>query len=395
VVDLAGLPEDRREAAAHAAAGGEAGRPFDLAAPGRGPLLRCVLIRHAASDHTALLTVHHIAGDGWSMGVLVREVTALYAAFAAGRPSPLPEPPVQYADFALWQRGWLQGETLDRQLDYWRQRLAGLPPTELPGDRPRPPVRSGRGATLPLAVDAAVVTGLRALARQEGATLFMSLFAAFAVLVRRRTGSDRPVLGTDIANRRHAELEGLLGLFVNQLVLSVDLAGDPAFRELLRRVRRDTLEAYLHQDAPFERLVEVLRPERDVSRTPLFQLKLVLQNAPFAAEGLADLRVTPVDLPGRTAKFDLLLNLTETADGGLAGHAEYSTDLFEAATVARLLDAFALVLRTAAERPDSTVGEIEEELARQDAREEERRDRERRAASLARARRRVLVDQSA
>jgi non-ribosomal peptide synthetase component F len=211
--------------------------------------------------------------------------------------------------------------------------------------------------------------------------------------VHRQTGSDRLAIGTDIANRRHAELEGLIGLFVNQLVLRVDLAGDPTFREILRQARRDTLDAYLHQDAPFERLVELLRPERDLSRTPLFQLKLVLQNAPFSAESLRDLRVAPFAVPQQTAKFDLLLNLVETGDG-IAGNAEYSTDLFETATIARLLDGFAHVLRIVTESPDACLGEIEAELARQEAQEEEQREQERRSLALSRARRRVLVDQT-
>ncbi|HYG62677.1 MAG TPA: condensation domain-containing protein, partial [Thermoanaerobaculia bacterium] len=378
VVDLSALPEWEREPEAVALAREEASRPFDLTdltERHRGPLLRGLLLRLAADDHVVALTVHHIAGDGWSMGVLVREVTALYAAFAAGLPSPLPELPVQYVDFAVWQRSWLEGEVLDGQLDYWRHRLAGLAPAELPADRPRPPARSGRGATLPVTLPRDLAEALRALGRQEDATLFMVLLAGFSVLVHRHSANDRPVFGTDIANRRQAELEGLIGLFVNQLVLSVDLAGDPTFRELLRRVRRDTLEAYTHQDAPFERLVELLRPDRDVSRTPLFQLKLVLQNAPFSAQSLPDLGVAPLEVPGQTAKFDLLLNLMETG-AGIGGHAEYSTDLFEAATVARWLGGFALVLRTAAERPDAHLHEIEAVLARQEALEEERREQE-------------------
>jgi acyl carrier protein len=390
-IDLSGLPESARGPAALALAGEEAVRPFDL---GQVPLLRGVLLRLGVDAHIVALTVHHIAGDGWSMGVLVGEITALYTALAAGEPPPLPEPAVQYADYAVWQRSWLQGEALDRQLDYWRQRLAGLTAAEIPGDRPRPPVRSGKGAALPVAVESAAAEALRTLGRQEDATLFMILIAAFAVLVHRQTGDDRPVLGTDIANRRHAELEGLLGLFVNQLVLSFDLSGDPTFREVLRRVRRDTLEAYQHQDAPFDRLVELLRPERDASRTPLFQLKLVLQNAPAAAQSLHNLQVAPLDVPQQTAKFDLLLNLIEARDGSIVGQAEYSTDLYEPATIGRLLTSFAVVLRSAAERPDAHLGEIAEEIARQEAAEEERRDQERRSRSLAKARRRVLVGEA-
>ncbi len=393
VVDLSALPERAREAAALALAGEEAGRPFDLS---REPLLRGVLLRLEEQDHVVALTVHHIASDGWSMGILVREVTALYATFAEGRSSPLPELPVQYADFAVWQRGWLEGEALERQLDYWRERLAGLAAAELPADRSRPPVRSGRGAAVPVSVPGALAEALRDLGRQEDATLFMALLAAFSVVVHRYSGRDRVILGTDIANRRHAELEGLIGLFVNQLVLRVDLAGDPTFREVLRQVRRDTLEAYMHQDAPFDRLVEMLRPERDLSRTPLFQLKLMLQNATFGRvemQSLRDLSVSGLHVPQQTAKFDLLLNLIEIGDG-IGGQAEYSTDLFEAATIARLLDRFALVLRCVAEHPDARLHEIDAELARQEAQEEEQREQERRSLALSRARRRVLVDQT-
>ncbi|HSN85634.1 MAG TPA: condensation domain-containing protein, partial [Thermoanaerobaculia bacterium] len=244
---------------------------------------------------------------------------------------------------------------------------------------------------LPVDVNGALTNALRTLGRQEDATLFMSLLAAFAVLVHQSTGADRLVLGTDIANRRHAELDGLIGLFVNQLALSFDLSGDPTFREILRQVRRDTLEAYTYQDAPFDRLVDLLSPERDLSRTPLFQLKLVLQNAPRAEQSLRDLTVAPLDLPRQSAKFDLLLNLIESGDG-ISGQAEYSTDLFEAATIARFLDGWTLILRIVAERPDTPLREIGSELARLQARNEEQQDQERWSNSLARKRRRVLVD---
>jgi len=387
VVDLMGLPPNRREPQALALTGEEAGRPFDLA---HNPLLRGVLLRLADEEHVLALTMHHIASDGWSTGILGHEVAALYPALSEGRPSPLPELPVQYADFAVWQRSWLQGETLDRQLAWWRKRLAGFAPAELPADHPRPPVRTGRGASLSFSLPGALAEDLRTLGRQENATLFMVLLAAFSVAVRGAAARDRLVLGTDIANRQHAELEGLIGLFVNQLVLGVDLSEDLTFRELLRQVRRDTLEDYMHQDAPFDRLVAMLRPERDLSRTPLFQIKLVLQNAPFAALGLRKLSITPLDMPLKTAKFDLLLNLVETEEG-IQGQAEYSTDLFEAPTIARFLDRFALVLRSVVERPNTHIYEMDSELAAQDARNEERRDQERRSLSLTRARRRVLA----
>ncbi len=384
LLDLAGLPRELAEREVWRVAAAEALRPFDLL---RGPILRAALLRLRPDEHVLVAAVHHVAMDGWAGGVFRRELAALYEQATA---TELPELPVQYADFAAWQRGWLQGDLLDRQLEYWRQRLAGLAPSELAVDHPRPPVRSGRGAALPIHVEAGVVENLRGLGRQEDATLFMSLLAAFAVLVRQRSARDRVVLGTDIANRTRAELEGLIGLFVNQLVLSFDLSGNPTFRELLRQVRRHTLEAYAHQDAPFDRLVELLRPERDMSRTPLFQLKLVLQNVPAEVQSPRALTVTALELPRPTAKFDLLLNLLETGDG-LAGHAEYSTDLFKATTIGRLLDDFARVLRQVAERPDTHLREIEAELIFLDVREEERRAQERRSLSLARARRRTLV----
>jgi len=243
-----------------------------------------------------------------------------------------------------------------------------------------------------MTIPGALAETLRTLGRQEEATLFMSFMAAFSVLVHRSTGSDRLVVGTDIANRRRGELEDLVGFFVNQLVLAFDLSGDPTFRELLQQVRRDILEAYAHQDAPFDRLVELLKPERDVSRTPLFQLKLVLQNAPFSMQSPQGLTMSPLYVHTQTAKFDLLLNLMETGDG-IAGYAEYSTDLFEAATIARLLQGFERVLRIVVERPDARLREIAAELARLEAQEEEKRDQESWSRSLARTRRRVLVDQ--
>ncbi|HKV10474.1 MAG TPA: condensation domain-containing protein, partial [Thermoanaerobaculia bacterium] len=384
LLDLSGLPGALAERETLRAAEQGVLQPFDLLC---GPVLRAMLLRLKPEEHVLVTDIHHVAVDGWSWAVFSREMVELYE---KGEAAGLPALPVQYADFAVWQRRWLQGEALNLQLEYWRERLAGLAPVELPADRPRPPVRSGKGAALPVAVERGPVEGLRALGQQEDATLFMSLLAVFAVLVRQRTKKDRPVVGTDIANRTRAELEGLIGLFVNQLVLSFDLAGNPTFREVLRQVRRDTLEAYRHQDAPFDRLVELLRPERDVSRTPLFQLKLVLQNTPFAAHHLPELSVAPLEMPQRTAKFDLLLNLVETGDG-LSGFAEYSTDLFEAATIARLLDDFALVLKSVAGRPDLRLREIEAELDRLELRDEEERDRERRSLSLARARSRARV----
>ncbi|HSF39387.1 MAG TPA: amino acid adenylation domain-containing protein [Thermoanaerobaculia bacterium] len=388
LLDLSGLPAAPAEREAQRLAGEEARRPFDLF---HGPVLRAALLRLQPGEHVLLVDIHHIAVDGWSWGVFYRELAELYE---KGEQAGLPELPVQYADFAAWQRRWLQGEALTRQLEYWRERLAGLPPVELPADHARPAVRSGRGAVLPLSIPGELAEALRGLGRQEDATLFMTLLAAFFVLLRSCTRRDVLSVGTDIANRTRAELEGLMGLFVNQLVLRCDLPGDPTFREVLRRVRRETLEAYAHQDAPFDRLVEILNPVRDMSRTPLFQVKLVLQNTPFDAQPLRDLSIAPFEVPRTTVKFDLLLNLLE-GKTGIVGRAEYSTDIFAAPSIARLLDGFAVILRTVSERPDARLGEIEAVLAGIEAQEEEELDKERRSVSLARARRQAVVAQPA
>ncbi|HEV7514904.1 MAG TPA: condensation domain-containing protein, partial [Thermoanaerobaculia bacterium] len=268
VVDLSvlsGGPGGAREAAIRRLAGEEAGRPFDLA---QGQPLRVALLRQSGSLHVLLLTVHHIAADGWSMEVLVRELPALYGAFCAGRRSPLPELPLQYADFAVWQRAWLSGATLEAQTAYWRQALAGAPILDLPTDRPRPAVRSSRGAGRKMALPPCLSADLRRFARGQGATPFMVLLAAFEILLGRLDGQEDLLVGSPIANRNHREIEGLIGFFVNTLVLRADLSGDPDFLTFLGRTREATLSAYAHQDLPFEKLVEELAPVRDGSRTP-------------------------------------------------------------------------------------------------------------------------------
>ncbi|HEY3571702.1 MAG TPA: amino acid adenylation domain-containing protein [Thermoanaerobaculia bacterium] len=349
VVDLGGLPERRREAAALALAGDEALRPFDLR---RGPLLRCVLLRLGEGAHVAALTLHHIASDGWSGGILVREIAALYPELAEGRPSPLPELPVQYADFAVWQRSWLRGEVLEDGISFWRRQLAGLPPLlELPTDRPRPAIRSDRGATRRMSLNAGISRRIEALARSEGATLFMVLLAAFQTLLARYSGQDDLAVGTSIAGRNREETEGLIGLFINTLVLRGDLAGSPTFREVLHRSRETALAAYLHQDVPFERLVDELAPERNLAHTPLFQVLLVLQNVPVESLEVRDLRLRPVGETRRLAQLDLSLTLMEHG-GGLIGEAEYATELFDAPTVDRFAAHFERLLAAAITEPD-------------------------------------------
>ncbi len=354
-VDLSGLPEDRRDAEVLVLAGEEAVRPFDLT---RGPLLRGSLLRLGESDHVAVLTLHHIVSDGWSMELLVREVAELYAAFTAGRPSPLPGLPVQYADFALWQRSWLRGEILADEIAWWRRQLAGLPPLlELPTDRPRPAVQSYRGAIRPVRLPAEWLRQAGALGRREGATLFMLLLAAFQTLLARYSGQEDLAVGSPVAGRNRVEIEGMIGFFVNTLVLRGDLSGAPTFRELLGRVRETALAAWLHQEVPFEKLVEELAPERSLAHSPLFQVMLVLQNVPIESLEIEDLSLRPVSVEGTTAKFDLTVNLAEQ-DGGLLGMVEYATDLYDAATIDRMIAGFERLLAGMTEGPERRASEL-------------------------------------
>ncbi|HVS00369.1 MAG TPA: amino acid adenylation domain-containing protein, partial [Thermoanaerobaculia bacterium] len=352
LVDLSALPERARETLALTLAEEESARPFDLGDPGRGPLLRGVLLRLAAEDHVAALTMHHIASDGWSMGILVREVTALYAA------SPLPELPVQYADFAVWQGSWLQGEVLEREISFWRGQLAGLPPLlELPTDRPRPTTQSYRGASRHLRLPAERLRQVRALGGREGATIFMVLLAGFQALLARYSRQQDLAVGTPVAGRNRLETEGLIGFFVNTLVLRGDLSGRPSFEELLGRTRETALAAYLHQDVPFEKLVQELAPERSLSHSPLFQVMLTLQNAPVESHETEGLRVQLVSGARTTAKFDLELILQEH-DSGVYGVVEYATDLFDAVTIDRLIVHYETLLTAALAAPEEAASEL-------------------------------------
>ena len=354
ILDLEGTPEADREARARSLIAEEARRPFDLA---RGPLLRASLIRLGDREHIILVTMHHIASDGWSIGVLIREVGALYDAFRAGRPSPLPEPALQYADYATWQRGWLSGDVLRSRLDFWTGQLTGVPALEIPTDRPRPPAMSHRGGTRSILVPRPVVDELKALGRKEGATLFMTLLSAFQVLLHRYSGQADVAVGSPIAGRTLSELEGLIGFFVNTLVLRGDVSGDPSFREFLKRVRKTALAAYAHQDLPFEQIVGALHPQRDPSRTPLFQAMLVLQNAPLPMPAGTDLELEVLDAMSGTAKFDLTLFATEDAQG-MTLLMEYATDLFDAATIDRMLGHLKTLLESVVASPDLSVGSL-------------------------------------
>ena len=353
--DLSALAPAQREAEAQRRAQAEAQAPFDLE---RGPLVRARLLRLAPSEHWLLLSLHHIVTDGWSMGVLFNELSALYGAYRQGEASPLAELPVQYADYALWQREWLQGEVLEQQLAYWRQALTELPVLELPTDRPRPMVASYRGARVSFELGEALTRGLKELSRREGATLFMTLLAAFQVLLYRYSGQEDLAVGVPIAGRSRPELEGLIGFFVNTLVLRADLSGAPSFREHLARVRTRALEAYAHQDLPFEKLVEALAPTRDLSRNPLFQVSLVLQNTPPGELKLDGLEALPLrGLGSESAKFDLSLELTESA-GRLSGSIQYATDLFEAATIERLVGHWRVLLEAIVADPGQAISQL-------------------------------------
>jgi amino acid adenylation domain-containing protein len=338
------------EADARRVAMEESQRPFDLAA---GPLLRARVLRLSEQEHMLLCTMHHIISDGWSMEVLTRELTTLYEAYAKGEPSPLPELPIQYADYAHWQREWLQGEVLEQQLNYWKQQLSGGPAVlELPTDYPRPAVQTFRGAHQSLTLPAKLTTELKALTQREGVTLFMTLLAAFQTLLSRYSGQDEIVIGTPIAGRNRAETESLIGFFINTLVLRTDLSGNPSFEELLRRVREVALGAYAHQEVPFEKLVEELQPERDMSRAPLFQVMVVLQNAPVAEVAkIEGLEVIREGGESGTAKFDLMLSVSETSDGRLQTLWEYNTDLFRSRTIDRMMDHFEVLLNAVVSNP--------------------------------------------
>jgi amino acid adenylation domain-containing protein len=363
VVDLTPLSEDARARAAKALVGEDYSQPFDLT---QSPLFRAVLLVLGPEEHVLTLTLHHIISDDWSIGVLAREVITLYEAFSGGHRSPLPELKIQYVDFAHWQRQWLRGDTLEKHLAYWDKQLGGdLPKLDLPTDRVPRAIQTFRGATHPVNLSKALSESLRAIGEGEGATLFMTLLAAFQVLLHRYTGQDEIIVGSPIANRNRVEVEAIIGFFVNMLVLRTDLSGNPGFRDLLARVREVTLGAYAHQDLPFEQMVERVQPERSLSHSPLFQVAFVLQNG-FGPLRMTDnlpnretpkeddLRWSPYSVSRMTAKFDLTLNLQETADG-IQGVLEYSTDLFEASTIERMVGHFQNLLQSIAAQPNQPI----------------------------------------
>jgi amino acid adenylation domain-containing protein len=328
---------------------------FDLE---RGPLVRVRLLQLSQTQYVMLFTLHHIIADGWSMGLLVDELATLYPAFCAGELSPLPKLPIQYADFAVWQQNWLQGEVWEKQLNYWKEQLNNISILSLPTDKPRPAIPSFRGATQSFILPKDLTEALKSLSRRAGVTLFMTLLAAFKVLLHRYTGQDDICIGSPIANRNRAEIEKLIGFFVNSLVLRTDLSGNPTFLELLSRVKEVTLEAYAHQDLPFEKLVEELQPERNLNYNPLFQVAFQLQNTPAQTLELPELTLSSLNQNGaQTAKFDLDLSLAETNEE-LIGHLEYSTDLFEPATIARMVEHLQTLLNGIVANPENKISEL-------------------------------------
>ena len=367
-IDLQSLPTLERTVALQRLLSEAMQRSFDLS---QGPLLQLLLIQLSETEYVLLLNFHHIVFDEWSSGVFIQELGALYTAFKQDQPSPLGELPIQYADFAHWQREWLQGDVLETQLAYWRQQLSQVAVLDLPTDRPRPPVQSYRGTTRQLEIPQGLMEALESLSQQVGVTLFMTLLAGFQTLLHRYTGQTDIAVGSPIANRNRSELEGLIGFFVNSLVLRADLSGDPMFRDLLERVRSVALAAYAHQDVPFEKLVEELHPERHLSRNPLFQVVFALQNAPMSQLELPGLTLRSSNFETTTTRFDLELYLWECSDdfrslwgdgwnhaAGLRGVMVYNTDLFDPTTILRLVESFQTLLEGIAANPNQRLSEL-------------------------------------
>jgi amino acid adenylation domain-containing protein/non-ribosomal peptide synthase protein (TIGR01720 family) len=353
--DLSTLSSSEQEIQVRQLAQQEARQPFFL---DRSPLLRVKLLRLNAQTHVILVTMHHIAADGWSVGVLVREIALLYQAERQRHPRKQPDLPIQYADFAAWQRQWLEKEVLETQLNYWRKQLQGVPPLlELPTDRPRKAVQTNRGGSLTFELEQKLAQALKSLSHKSGCTLFMTLLAAFKTLLYRYSDSEDIIVGSPIANRNRAELEGMIGCFANTLVLRTDLSGNPSFLELLHRVKEMALGAYTHQDLPFEQLVEDLQLERSLSYTPLFQVMFLLQNAPIGTLEVEDLSWSPIISDSGTAKFDLTLAMSETANL-LTGRFEYNQDLFDSSTVHRMVGHWQTLLEAIVANPNQRLSEL-------------------------------------
>jgi len=355
IINLEHLSGKDWEAEVKQFAAESAKKPFNLA---KGLLVRATLLRLSEEEHVLLVIMHHIITDGWSEGVFLRELSTLYAAFSKNQPSPLPKLPIQYVDFAVWQRDRLKGEFLATQLNYWKQQLQGeLPVLQLPTDRPRPNLTTFTGAKQYFTFSASLTNALKQLSQREDATLFMSLLAAFNILLYRHTDQEDILIGSPIANRNRAELEGMLGLFVNTLVLRNNLSGNPSFRKLLHRVREVTLDAYGHQDLPFEMLVEELQPERDLRRNPLYEIMFVLQNTPGSVEEASGLTLRTLEFDSGTAQLDIFLSMSESEEG-LTGCLEYNTDIFDSTTITQFINNFQTLLENIVANPEQHLSEL-------------------------------------
>ncbi len=356
VIDLRDKPDDVREKEILRLATAEARKPFDLA---KGPLFRAQILKAGEKDHVVLITMHHIISDGWSIGVLVSEITSHFAAFLENRPVQIPEPEIQYGDFAEWQQEYLKGEVLEKQLQFWKEQVGNNPPVlELPTDRPRPLVQTNVGSAAFTLIPKDIADALTKLGRKEGATLFMTLLSAFKVLLYRYSGQPDVCIGTPIANRTRKEIEGIIGIFINTLVLRTQFYDNPGFREMLRRVRKNTLDAYDHQDLPFEYLVDKLQPERDMSYPPLFQVMFILQNAPVKMQRIStDLQMEMIDVDMGTSTFDITLSMSESPQG-LHANVEFNTDMFDRGTIERMLAHFKNLLQSIIADPDAPVANL-------------------------------------
>lgn len=330
----------------------------EAASPRRSGARGTRLLRLSKEEHWLLFTIHYIVFDGWSLGVLLRELTVLYEAFHTGKPSPLPDLPIQYADFAYWQRNWLQGDILKSLLTYWKQKLiASPPPLDLPIAQPRPNFQMYRDAIQLFVLPKTLTDALKALSRREGATLFMTLLAAFQTVLHRCTDQEDILVGSQVANRNWVEFEGIIGLFVNWLVLRTDFSGNPTFRQLLARVRQMTLEAYMHQELPYTKLVEALQPKPDLSRSPLFRMYFVLQNFPMPVLDLPGLTLNLLEIDTGVANRDLTLVMNESAEG-LTGYLQYFTDLFDATKITQISEDFQALLESIVADPDQHLSNL-------------------------------------
>ncbi|WP_414578855.1 condensation domain-containing protein, partial [Anabaena sp. CCY 9402-a] len=333
----------------------DAEKPFDLT---QAPLMRVTLLKLSEQSHVLLMNMHHIVADGWSIGILIQEISTLYTVFIQGKPSPLPALPIQYADFAVWQRQWLQGEVFSKKINYWQKQLADAPPLlELPTDRPRPAIQTFRGSSRDFPLPLELTEQLNRLSQKFGVTLFMTLEAAFVTLLHRYSGQTDILIGSPIANRDRLEINTLIGFFVNTLVLRSRLENNPPFIELLQQVKQVALDAYAHQEVPFEQIVDTLQLKRNLSHTPLFQVMFALQNAPMSKLELPGLQLSQLPIEAITSKFDLTVSMTETPQG-LIGNWEYNTDLFDDETISRMAGHFQNLITAIVANPQETVQQL-------------------------------------